>query len=95
MKTAFHTLILALMAAAPLVQAAEVGPATKPAVTRAASAPAVTAATKPGGAAPAAGGSGGSVSSNGSNLSTQVGPKKPKCPDPGATACPAEKVVGK
>jgi hypothetical protein len=37
---------------------------------------------------PAAGGNGGNVATNGSNTATQVGPKKPKCPDPGNVACP-------
>lgn len=96
MKTALCTLTLALVGAAMPAQAAEVGAAAKPAATSAASAPAAKSTTsQPGGAAPAAGGNGGSVSSNGSNLSTQIGPKKPKCPDPASTACPAEKAVGK
>ncbi|MDR7269908.1 hypothetical protein J2X20_002566 [Pelomonas saccharophila] len=96
MKTALCTLTLALVGVAMPSQAAEGSAAAKPAATTAASAPAAkTTTSKPGGAAPAAGGNGGSVSTNGSNLSTQVGPKKPKCPDPASTACPAEKVVGK
>lgn len=90
MKTALCTLALALVGVAMPAQANEVGSAAKPAAVTAASAPVAKAITaKPGGAAPAAGGSGGGVSSNGSNLSTQIGPKKPKCPDPANTACPA------
>jgi hypothetical protein len=84
--------VLILTACAALTaQAADVAPAAKPAPTQAASAPAAKTTSKPAGTAPMAGGNGGGLSSDGSNLGTQVGPKKPKCPDPLNTACPAVK----
>jgi len=89
-----HSLTLigaALLCGAMLAQAADVSPAAGSA--KAASAPGANpAVAKPGtGGAPAAGGNGGGLSSNGGNTATQVGPKKPKCPDPANTACPAVK----
>ena len=92
MKHSLTLLCAALLGGAlATAQAAEVSPAAGGA--KPASAATVTpAATKPGtGAAPAAGGNGGGLSSNGGNTATQVGPKKPKCPDPANTACPAVK----
>lgn len=69
-------------------------PATKAAkVTPAASATTAGAATG-NGSVPKAGGSGGGIGSNKGVSGQQIGPKKPKCPDP-TEACPAEKVISK
>lgn len=88
-----HPLIwTVLICGAGVAHAAEVAPAASPA--KATSAPAAKVVTKPG-AAPAAGGNGGGLSSNSGNTGAQIGPKKPKCPDPNSTVCPAEKAVGK
>ena len=67
------------------------GPATakKAKPSTAASATAATGVTSPG-TAPNAGGSGGGVGSNKGTSGQQIGPKKPKCPDP-TVACPAER----
>lgn len=85
------SLFCAALLGVSTIHAAEVAPSASG--SKAASSPAVTpVANQPAtGAAPVAGGNGGGLSSNGSNLGTQVGPKKPKCPDPLNTACPAVK----
>lgn len=93
MKAILCTMALALTCASAFAQATAAAATAKPVAAPAASATSAKAIAKPGGA-PAAGGNGGGVSTNGSNLSTQVGPKKPKCPDP-TVACPAEKVISK
>ena len=83
----------AALAAEPAVQATGAAVAKKAAPSAAASATAATGSTSPG-AAPNAGGSGGGVGSNKGTSGQQIGPKKPKCPDP-TVACPAEKVIAK
>ena len=76
-------LLLAACAAPALANPQAAAPAA-----RAASKPAVASHTVK---APNAGGNGGGISSNGGNTAGQVTPKKPKCPDPTSTACPAVK----
>jgi hypothetical protein len=85
-------LTAALAAANTPAQPAGTAPskATKPGVAASATATG-TAGT---GGAPNAGGSGGGVGSNKGVSGQQIGPKKPKCPDPTAV-CPAEKAIGK
>ena len=77
--------LLAVCAASALANPAT--PATPP---QAASGPNASVTNKVG-TAPNAGGNGGGLSSNGGNTAGQVTPKKPKCPDPANTACPAVK----
>jgi hypothetical protein len=83
----------ALAAANTTAQPAGTAPpkATQPGLAASATAPGPTGT---GGGAPNAGGSGGGVGSNKGVSGQQIGPKKPKCPDP-TTHCPAEKVIGK
>lgn len=89
-----HALMRSLAALlAACATAAFAAPDTPTQADRAASGP--SASLKKPGTAPAAGGNGGGVSSNGSNTAGQVTPKKPKCPDPLNTACPANKAIGK
>lgn len=95
MKTWLWIPCAAWLCSTLIAQAADVAPAAAPAKPATpASGPAVKAQGSQPGGAPAAGGSGGGVSSNGSNTGVQVGPKKPKCPDP-TGSCPAEKVISK
>lgn len=83
----------ALLCAATAALAAD-APAAAGTAKPASSPGATPAAAKPP-APPTAGGNGGSVATNSSNTAVQVGPKKPKCPDPGSTACPMEKTPAK
>jgi len=91
MKHSLSLLCAALLCGAPQARAADVAPATGTTTAKAASGPTAKVVTHKPGAAPAAGGDGGGLSSNSGNTGVQIGPKKPKCPDPTNTACPAVK----
>lgn len=88
------SLSLGLLSPGTATLAADAAP--KAAVARKAqpgtAASAATTAPAPG-TAPNAGGSGGGIGSNKGTSGQQIGPKKPKCPDPTAR-CPVEKAVG-
>jgi hypothetical protein len=85
-------LLLALSAALASANPAQQAGSTPAKVTKATPAASATATgTANPGPAPNAGGSGGDVGSNKGVSGQQIGPKKPKCPDPLNTACPAVK----
>lgn len=86
--------LCATVAAANPAQQAGTTSAKAAKATPAASATATGTGTANPGPAPNAGGSGGGVGSNKGVSGQQIGPKKPKCPDP-TVACPAEKVIAK
>lgn len=81
--------LLSLLLAATCAPPAFANPQAPAPAAKAASKPAI--GSQPAVKAPNAGGNGGGLSSNGGNTAGQVTPKKPKCPDPTSTACPAIK----
>lgn len=91
MKRSIHH----LLASALLCLSGAAAAADTPGAAQPASSPGVKPAAAKPPAPPTAGGNGGSVATNGSNTAAQVGPKKPKCPDPGNVACPMEKTPAK